>query len=251
MIVQRTREQIALLRRAGALNAQAHQLAAAMVRPGVRTAEIDAAVDAFFRRQNVTTLSGPTSISVNDEVMNGVPGPRRLREGDLVTIDIACRKDGWWADSAVTLPVGRVSPDAERLLAVTRGVLELAIGRLSHASRWSEVAADMEQFVRDHGFTLAERLGGHGIGRELHEDPQVPNRTVELRPENNFDLRPGLVLAIEPTVVAGSGKIRRHDNGWTWLTADGSLSAHFEHTVALTETGPVVLTTAATTATDD
>lgn len=241
MITLRTPEQIALMRRAGRINAQAQAIAAALIRPGCTTAEINEAVAAFLQSEGATPVLPVTAyVSLNDELMGGLPGPRRLQEGDLVTVDIACRKNGWCADSAATHPVGQVSPEADRLLAVGRAALERIIERLSRVTRWSDLAAEIEQFVRDHGFALAEHLGGHGIGRELHEDPRVPNRPADL--ESDFELRPGVVLAIEPTVVAGNGRVYQVPDTPTWRTADGSLSVHFEHTVALTDSECLTLT---------
>lgn len=239
MITLRTAEQIELIRRAGVVNAEARQLAVGLVAPGRSSGEIAAAVEEFCAGRDATVIAG---ISVNDEVMDGIPGERRLGEGELVALDIACRVDGWWADSAITLAVGEVSTEASQLIAAARGALEAAMRRLGEARRWSEVAAAVEQRVRDQGFRIAERLAGHGIGRELHEDPQVPNRLADVPPNGDFELRPGLVLAIEPTITAGDGRVIRAANGRTWLTADGALSAHFEHTVALTGTGVEVLT---------
>ena len=239
MITLRTSEQIALIRRAGVLSAEARRIAARVVKNGATTGEIAAAVTEFCAGLNATAI---VSVSVNDEVMDAVPSERRLREGDLVTVDIACRVDGWWADSAVTLPVGEVSPEAVRLIAAAREALDIAIRRLGEAHRWSEVAPAIERHVRERGLHVVERLGGHGIGRELHEDPQAPNRVADIPAGGDFELRPGLVLAIEPTVTSGSGRVIRHANGRTWLAADGALSAHFEHTVALTDAGAEVLT---------
>lgn len=239
MITLRTAEQIELIRRAGAINAEGRRLAAGLVRSGATTVEIAAAVTQFCAARGTAAI---VSLSVNDEVMDAVPTERRLRNGDLVTVDIACRVDGWWADSAVTLPVGQVSMDAVRLIAAAREALEVAIRQLGEVHRWSEVATTIEASVRERGFRVVERLGGHGIGRELHEDPQAPNRVADIPPGGDFELRPGLVLAIEPTITAGNGRVIRDANGRTWRTADGALSAHCEHTVAVTKAGVKVLT---------
>lgn len=239
LITLRTAKQIALIRQTGAINADARRLATALVEPGKTTGEIAAAVVEFCTIREATAI---VSLSVNDEVMDGVPSERRLSDGDLVTIDMACRVDGWWADSAVTLAVGELPAQATRLIEAARDTLDVAIERLGQAHRWSEVAAAIERHVHEQGLQIVERLGGHGIGRELHEDPQAPNRVADIPAEGDFDLRPGLVLAVEPTVTAGSGQVIRHANGRTWLAADGVLVAHFEHTVALTESGVEVLT---------
>ena len=160
-------------------------MAADLVRPGVTTGEIDAAIESFSTNIAAVPLfkgvpgkvpfPAVTCISVNEEVVHGIPGKRVLREGDIVSIDTGCKLDGWCGDSAITHPVGKIDPQTQRLLDVTRGVLELAIDLMGKRSRWSEVAAEMGTFVRDAGFSVVESFVGHGIGREMHEDPQVPN----------------------------------------------------------------------------
>jgi methionyl aminopeptidase len=241
------------MRRAGLVVWGAHQLAASMVRPGVTTGEIDAAVEGYFAAHGAVALfkgvpgkvpfPAVCCISVNDEVVHGIPGPRVLRAGDVVSIDTGCSVGGWCGDSAVTHPVGEVAPDVQRLLDCTSGVLALAIQLMATRSRWSDVATEMAKFVRDHGFAVVENFVGHGIGRSMHEDPQVPNFcTPAFRKNHDFDLEPGLVIAVEPMVTMGSKKVRALPDHWTQSTIDGMASAHFEHTVAITDGGPVVLT---------
>jgi methionyl aminopeptidase len=241
------------MRRAGLLVWQAHQLAASMVRPGVTTGEIDAAVEAFFHQHKAVPLfkgvpgrvpfPAVTCMSINEEVVHGIPGPRKLVEGDILSIDTGCKLDGWCGDSAVTLPVGKIDPEAQRLLDVTRGALELAIEQMGKSSSWSQVAAEMEAYVKGHGFFVVEAFVGHGIGREMHEDPQVPNFVSDqLRRGGDFRLVPGLVIAVEPMVNAGTKRVRTRPDHWTQVTADGRPSAHFEHTIAITDSGPYVLT---------
>jgi len=241
------------MRRAGLVVWGAHQLAASMVRPGVTTGEIDAAVEGFFAKHGAVALfkgvpgkvpfPAVCCISVNDEVVHGIPGPRVLRAGDVVSIDTGCSVGGWCGDSAVTHPVGEVAPDVQRLLDCTSGVLALAIQLMATRNRWSDVATEMAKFVRDHGFAVVENFVGHGIGRSMHEDPQVPNFcTPAFRKNHDFDLEPGLVIAVEPMVNMGSKKVRALPDYWTQSTIDGLASAHFEHTVAITDGGPVVLT---------
>ena len=252
----KTPGEIGLMREAGIVNWHAHQLAAGMVAPGVTTAQIDEAVERFFRQQRVVPLfkgvagrvpfPAVTCISVNEAVVHGIPGDRVLRTGDVVSIDTGCRKNGWCADSAVTLPVGPISDEAQRLLDVTRQTLELAIELMAVKRFWREVAAEMEQFVRDQRFSVVENFVGHGIGRAMHEAPQVPNFvSKQLRGQGNFELRPGLVIAVEPMVNVGTKDVRATADHWTLVTADGSYSAHFEHTVAITDEGPKVLTASA------
>jgi methionyl aminopeptidase len=244
---------MAQMRKAGLLVWHAHQVAAEMVRPGVTTGEIDAAVEKFFLKHNAIPLfkgvpgkipfPAVTCISVNDEVVHGIPGKRVLREGDVVSIDTGCKYEGWCGDSAITHPVGKIDPEVERLLEITSGVLALAIKLMAKAKRWSEVASEMGTYVRDAGFSVVESFVGHGIGREMHEDPQVPNFvSAQLRRNGDFALEPGLVIAVEPMVNMGTKHVKSLPDFWTQATQDAKPSAHFEHTIAMTENGPWVLT---------
>ncbi|MBI2826799.1 MAG: type I methionyl aminopeptidase [Planctomycetia bacterium] len=253
MLTLRSPREIALMRKAGLVVWEAHQVAASMVRPGVTTGEIDAAVAKLFQDKGAVPLflgvpgvvpfPAVTCISINEEVVHGIPGARRLLEGDVVSVDTGCRLDGWCGDSAITHPVGQVEPRVMRLLAVTKGVLDLAIELMGKRRRWSEVASEMESYVREAGFSVVESFVGHGIGREMHEDPQVPNFvSKQLRRNGDFELRPGLVIAIEPMVNMGTKRVKGMPDHWTQVTQDGLPSAHFEHTVAITESGPVALT---------
>jgi methionyl aminopeptidase len=241
------------MRKAGLMVWEAHQLAAKMVRPGVTTGEIDAAVEQFFKQKNATPLfkgvpgkvpfPAVTCISVNDEVVHGIPGKRILREGDVISIDTGCRFEGWCGDAAITHPVGQIESEVQRLLDVTSGVLQLAIDLMGKKQRWSEVAAEMGKYVRDAGFSVVESFVGHGIGREMHEDPQVPNFvSAQLRRNGDFTLEPGLVIAVEPMVNMGTKHVKSLPDYWTQATQDARPSAHFEHTIAMTENGPWVLT---------
>lgn len=244
---------IELMRQAGLLVWESHQLAESMVRPGVTTAAIDAAVDELFlKRKAVPLFKGvpgkvpfpaSTCISINEEVVHGIPGSRKLVEGDIVSIDTGCKIAGWCGDAAATYPVGRVSPEVQRLLDVTKGVLDLSIELMGKRAWWSEVAVEMERFVKRAGFSVVESFVGHGIGREMHEDPQVPNYVSDqLRRGGDFRLVPGLVIAVEPMVNVGTKRVRTRPDHWTQVTADGRPSAHFEHTVAITSSGVYVLT---------
>lgn len=256
MEILRSPREIAQMRKAGLLVWQAHQVVAAMLHPGVTTAEINAAVAKFFAEHHAQPLfkdfphadaGGPpfpavTCISINEEVVHGIPSSRRLVEGNIVSIDTGCKLHGWCGDAAVTHAVGRVSRDVRRLVDTTRRVLELAIELMGKRSRWSEVAAEMQAFVKRNGFSVVESFVGHGIGREMHEDPQVPNFvSSQLRRGGDFRLVPGLVIAIEPMVNMGTKWVHTLPDRWTQSTNDGRPSAHFEHTVALTGSGPVVL----------
>jgi methionyl aminopeptidase len=184
-----------------------------------------------------------TCISINEEVVHGIPSSRKLVEGDIVSIDTGCKLNGWCGDAAVTFPVGRTSPEVRRLLDVTRNVLALAVHLMGQRKWWSEVAREMEIYVRKQGFTVVEDYVGHGIGREMHEDPQVPNFVKrEFKKKHDFRLVPGLVIAVEPMVNMGVKDVRALADQWTLVTTDGRPSAHFEHTVAITQTGPAILT---------
>lgn len=249
----RSSRELALMRKAGLVVWGAHQAAKAVVRPGVTTAEIDAVIDEYLLRHNAIPLfkgvpgkvpfPAATCISVNDEVVHGIPGKRQLKEGDVVSLDTGAKLNGWCGDSAYTHPVGQVSPEVQRLLDVTRGVLDLAIELMAVKTRWSDVAREMAAVVRDNGFSVVENFVGHGIGREMHEEPQVPNFvSAQLRRNHDFRLEPGLVIAVEPMVNMGTKKTKTLKDHWTQVTNDGQFSAHFEHTIAMTADGPWVLT---------
>lgn len=255
--------EIGLMRRAGLAVWEAHQIAAKMVAPGVTSAAIDKAFHEHFDRIGAkplflnypNSISGKrpfpavTCMSLNEAVVHGIPTDEPLVEGDILSIDTGCLLNGWCGDAAVTYPVGKIDGEAQKLLDVTSGVLALAIEELNHKKTWSPIAEQMAQYVGDHGFSTVECFVGHGIGREMHEDPQVPNfSSRSLRGSGDFAIQPGLVIAIEPMVNVGTKRVKLLKDQWTQVTADGQLSAHFEHTVAITQTGPVALTAAPTAA---
>jgi methionyl aminopeptidase len=252
MINLRSPREISHMREAGLVVWQAHEAVARLIRPGIRTMDLDQAVEEVFARYRATPLfkgfPGPvpfpacTCVSVNEEIVHGIPGDRVLREGDIVSVDTGCRVDGWCGDAAVTHPVGRIAPDLRRLLDVTSQAFRLAVDLLGQRQKWSQVAREMETFVHDAGFSVVEDFVGHGIGREMHEPPQVPNFTGHRLRDGDFDLLPGLVLAIEPMVNLGRKEATKCSDQWTQVAADGKGSAHFEHTVALTADGPRLLT---------
>jgi methionyl aminopeptidase len=253
VIVLKSRREIALMRDAGKVVAEAIAGAGALARPGVATREMDAVVEAVFARHRAEPLfkgvpgkvpfPAATCISVNDQVVHGIPSDRLLVEGDLVSIDTGCRLAGWCADSAWTFPVGPIDETKSRLLATGRAVLQLAIDECNSTKKWSEVASRLQAEVHRAGFSVVEQFTGHGIGREMHEDPQVPNYVSPSLEFADFRLEPGLVLAIEPMVNAGSkSTVLSSRDHWTVSTKDGLPSVHFEHTVALTAEGPLVLT---------
>ncbi len=254
MEILRSPREIAEMRKAGLLVWEAHQLAQAKIRPGVTTAEIDAVIDAFFAKHHAVPLfkgapgtvpfPATTCISINEEVVHGIPGRRELIEGDIVSIDTGCKLNGWCGDAAATSPVGRIGLDVRKLLDVGRNTLNLAVTLMGRCARWSQVAAEMEAYVRRHKFSVVEAFVGHGIGREMHEDPQVPNFVSSQlrRGTGDFRLTPGLVIAVEPMVNMGTKRVKTQADHWTQVTADRRPSAHFEHTIALTDAGPWMLT---------
>lgn len=251
-LVLRSAREIRLMRKAGLVVWEAHQAVRDLVRPGVTTAELDAAIEAVFAKHGaqplfkgvpgVVPFPAVTCISVNEEVVHGIPGPRKLVSGDIVSVDTGCKLAGWCGDSAWTHAVGEVSAEKRKLLEITEGALNIAIDLLPQKKKWSEVASEMAKYVRAAGFSVVEDFVGHGIGRNLHEDPKVPNYANAETRANDFELRPGLVLAIEPMVNIGVQEVKVLADHWTQVTIDGKASAHFEHTIALTKDGVRVLT---------
>lgn len=218
-----------------------------LVRPGVTTGELDQAIEALVRDAGCVPsfkgyhgFPGSACISVDEEVVHGIPGDRVLEEGQIVGIDIGLIKDDWHADSAETLPVGEIAPEAARLLSVTEECLERAIDAIEVGNRLSVIGTAVETHARANGYAVVETLVGHGIGRSLHEDPQVPNYRCFTMPDPVME--EGLVIAIEPMINVGTKRVITARDQWTVLTADRSLSAHFEHTVAVLADGPRVLT---------
>jgi methionyl aminopeptidase len=245
-------QEIELMREAGRLVARAHGLIRQMVEPGVTTAEIDAVVERLFDQHGAKPLfkgvpgkvpfPSVCCISINEQVVHGIPGPRRLEPGDIVKVDTGCRLNGWCGDAAWSYPVGEIEPLKQKLMKIGEENLYLAIREAGRRQRWSDVAHAMEQHVRQAGFSVVEQFVGHGIGREMHEDPQVPNFMSAQLKRHDFRLEPGLVLAIEPMVNAGTKNVRVLKDHWTVETKDKKPSVHFEHTVAITANGPDILT---------
>lgn len=255
----KSKREISLMRKAGLAVWQAHQIARSMFVPGATTHEINAAVEAYFDQigalplflnyphnsANKPPFPAVTCMSINEEVVHGIPSQRLLREGDIVSMDTGCRLHGWCGDAAVTYPIGAVSPEVQKLLDVTLGTLDLSIELIGQKNRWSQVASEMAKYVADHGFATVECFVGHGIGKEMHQDPQVPNFvSKQLRRSGDFALEEGLVIAVEPMVNMGTKRVKGLPDHWTQSTLDGKPSAHFEHTIAITEDGPWALTTA-------
>jgi methionyl aminopeptidase len=239
--------EIALIREAGQVLIAATRLCRELVRPGVSTLEIDAAVERLIARMGAKPafkgyrgFPATVCVSINEEVVHGIPAAhRRLKTGDVVGIDLGAIVDGYYADTAVTLPVGEITPEVQRLLDVTREALELGIDKARPRNRLGDISATVQRHAEAAGFGVVRAFVGHGIGRELHEDPQVPNFGD---PGKGPVLRPGMVLAIEPMVTMGHWGVHVLGDRWTAVTEDGSWAAHFEHTVAITENGPDVLT---------
>ena len=245
--------ELTLMREAGILVARAHKICRDMAKPGVKTGDIDRAVEAFFmKHQAVPLFKGypgkvpfptVTCMSINEQVVHGIPGERILKDGDLLKIDTACRLNGWCADRAVTLPIGTVKPERLRLLKVGTEVLQMAIDELPRRKWWSEVASRMQKHAEQSGFSVVTNYVGHGIGRVMHENPQVPNYVSRDTRKHDFRLEPGLVLAIEPMVNMGTAEVVTMRDHWTVVTRDGLSSVHVEHTLAITANGIVNITT--------
>lgn len=246
MIKIRSRDELELIRRSGRLVAGALDLMGRMVTPGVTTEALDTEVEDYIRSHGGTPeFKGfhgyPASIctSINEEVVHGIPGPRVVRSGDIVGIDVGVRKDGYVADGARTFAVDGISEISERLLAVTREALDVAIGLVREGVHVSDISHVIQRTAEDAGFSVVRELAGHGVGTELHEPPEIPNYG---QPGRGPILRAGMVLAIEPMLNAGAAGVETLSDDWTVVTADRHRSAHFEHTVAVTDDGADVLT---------
>jgi methionyl aminopeptidase len=248
MVILKSLQEIEKIRRACLIVADVLTGIREMVRPGVTTLALDEFAERFIREAGgKPAFKGyrgyPRSLctSVNDQVIHGIPAKDAvLRSGDLLSIDVGAIVDGFYGDAAVTVPVGAVTADANRLMRITEEALALGIAEARPGSRLFDISAAIQQHVESHGYSVVREFVGHGIGRSLHEDPQVPNFGERGR---GLRIQPGMVLAIEPMVNAGGSKTIVQEDQWTAVTADGSLSAHFEHTVAVLEDGPRVLTT--------
>lgn len=247
MIIRKSSEELELMRRAGRITAMARDAVVEAVRPGVTTSALDAVAEQVIRDEGATPsfkgyrgFPGSMCASVNEEVVHGIPGDRVLKAGDLFKVDVGAVWEGFHGDSAVTVFVGQPPSDvAEKLVRVTQDSLDAGIGFLRPGNRLSDVGSAVQQMVEGAGFNVVREYVGHGIGRSLHEDPHIPNYGP---PGHGPEIKPGLVVAVEPMVNVGDWQTRVLADDWTVVTADGSLSAHFEHTIAVTEDGPEVLT---------
>jgi len=247
MIVRKSKVEIETMGRAGRVVASTLALLGELVKPGVTTAELDEAAEEHIRSEGgVPTFKGyrgfPASIcaSPNSMVVHGIPGPYTLRNGDLISVDVGVTLDGFVADSAYTFAVGEVDGDAKRLLEVCQAALAAGIQQARAGNHVQDISAAVQRTTEEAGFSVVRSLVGHGIGRSMHEEPQVPNFG---EPGHGPLLQPGMTLAIEPMINAGAPDVWMAEDRWSISTNDGSLSAHFEHTVAVTDNGPLVLTT--------
>ncbi|HEV8598102.1 MAG TPA: type I methionyl aminopeptidase [Gemmatimonadales bacterium] len=248
MVTLKSAKEIEIMARAGAIVAATLELVRKQVRPGVSTEELDSAAERFIRGHPGATPSFkglygfPKSlcISINEEIVHGIPSPKRiLREGSIVSVDVGVYLEGFHADAATTIAVGEIAPDAARLLAVTQEALAAGIAQAKVGNYIGDIGHAVQSVAEAAGFGVVRELVGHGVGQRMHEDPQVPNHG---QPRRGTRLLAGMTLAIEPMITLGDYATRMLDDKWTVATADGSLSAHFEHTVALTKEGPRILT---------
>lgn len=246
MIICKSETELGFMREAGRIVAETHRLMAQSIEPGITTGELDQLADKYIRSQGaVPSFKGyngfPYSIcaSVNEELVHGFPGKRKLNEGDIISLDIGAEYRGFHGDSAWTYPVGEISEEARKLLEVTEGSLYAGLALVKPDVRLFTISHAIQQFIEAAGFSVVREYVGHGIGANLHEEPQIPNYGT---PDRGPRLKPGMVLAIEPMVNVGKRYVKTLDDNWTVVTIDGSLCAHFEHTVAVTPDGMEIFT---------
>ncbi len=246
MIVCKSNAELDLMREAGRIVAETHRLMKQAIAPGITTAELDRIADQYIRSQGaVPSFKGyngfPFSIcaSTNDELVHGFPGPRKLREGDIISIDIGAEFRGYHGDSAWTYGVGSISDEAQRLLDVTEASLYAGLSLVRPDVRLFTVSHGIQKVIEEAGFSVVREYVGHGIGAKLHEEPQIPNYGI---PDRGPRLKPGMTLAVEPMVTAGERYVKTLSDNWTVVTVDGSLCTHFEHTIAVTADGYEILT---------
>ncbi|SRR5258706_1134433 len=241
--------EIAIMREAGHINATVHATVRELLQPGVSTADLDAAAEEVLRKHGAVSpfkgygqppFPNSTTISINEELVHGIPSQKRkLKEGDIVSVDCGTFFEGYVADSAFSAGVGVISSKAKKLLEVTEQALQAGISKMRAGNRTGDVSAAIQQFVERHGFHVTREYTGHGVGRSMHEGPQVPNYGTA---GSGTVLRPGMVIALEPMVLVGTHRTKVLADKWTVVSADGSLTAHFEHSVAVTEGDPLILT---------
>jgi methionyl aminopeptidase len=251
LIALKSPAEIEKMRRAARIVAEVLQTMRKQVAPGVTTAELDEVAEEIIRGHNaVPSFLGyppggaypfPASIcaSINEELVHGIPGPRVLEEGDIISIDVGAILDGYHGDAAVTLPVGQISPETQELMAVTEGALYAGISAAKAGNRSGDISAAIQSYVEGRGYNVVREYTGHGIGRSMHEDPQVPNYG---EPGRGVPLRQGMTIALEPMVLAGDKRVRVLDDHWTVVSRDGELTAHYEHSIAITNGDAEILT---------
>lgn len=247
MIVLKTSRELELMRVACRISAEALQVAGEAVKPGISTWEIDKIAYDYIKKQgaepnflNLYGFPATACISINDEVIHGIPSKKRiLKEGDIVSIDLGAKIGGYNGDNAATFAVGQISPEAQRLCDVTRESLYKGIEAAVPGNRIGDIGSAVQEYCESRGYGVVREYTGHGVGTSLHEDPEVPNFGTAGR---GIRLLPGMTIAIEPMINEGTFRINQMSDGWTIKTADGKLSAHFEHTIAITDNGPVILT---------
>jgi len=252
-IIIKSADEVQVMRRAGRINALALEAMCHAVRPGITTKELDriaedvilshGATQAFLNYPNFMSPGHPypatINASINSELVHGLPSKRKLKEGDIISLDCGAVKDGFVGDAAVTVPVGHVSPEAERLIEVTREALRLAIDVSRAGNRFGDISATIQEWVESQGYNVVREYTGHGVGRRMHEDPQIPNWGKRHR---GARIKPGMTFALEPMVTAGAPDLYVKNDYWTVATTDGNLCAHFEHTIVVTDGQPEILT---------
>jgi methionyl aminopeptidase len=244
MVIIKSNEEIAIMRKCGKILAALIDKLRVEVKPGIKTTHLDTIMAEQSNKRGVIPsfknyrgFPANLCVSVNDEIVHGIPGERVLQEGDLVSLDVGAKLDGFHTDAAITIGVGRISKEAEELMAVTEGSLEAGIAQAINGAWIENISSAIQHYVESRGFSVVREYTGHGVGRDLHEEPSIPNFVVG----KGIRLRKGMALAIEPMVNAGDWHTKLAANQWTVLTADGSLSAHFEHTIAISDTGAEIL----------
>lgn len=246
MIIIKTQQEIENMKKAGELLAEVHREIAKMIKPGISTMEIDKFVEEYLKERGAYPEQKgyqgypyATCASINDEICHGYPRKEPLKDGDIVTIDMVVNINGWLADSAWSYPVGNISDEARKLLDITKKSLYLGIEKAVIGNRLGDIGHAIQSFVEAEGYSVVRDFVGHGIGRSMHEDPQVPHYGI---PGRGIRLMEGMVITIEPMINQGSYHMKMDDNGWTARTVDGKLSAQYEHTIAITKEGPIILT---------
>jgi len=246
MIILKSKEEIEHLRESNQIVASILSELKGIVEPGITTMELDEFAEKRIKEKGgIPAFNGyrnfPANlcVSINEQIVHGIPGSRRLKEGDIVSLDLGIILNGFYGDAAITIPVGRIDKEAERLLDITEKALYKGIEQARLGGRLFDISHAIQSWVEGHGFSIVKDFVGHGVGRDLHEEPQIPNFG---QPGRGVQLKKGMVIALEPMVNAGTWRVKVKPDGWTAVTLDGSLSAHFEHTIAITEDGPDILT---------